>query len=135
MSYKGRYQPSYPRKYKGNPSNIIYRSLWERKFMVYCDLNEIFLNGAVKRLRYHIALRLIIVYIDIFQTSMLNSKRQLERLKNILLRLNQKDKQNLHQDRKDKQKDIFVKFMNMLAIKQNGKQQVNTVKIVCMNLR
>ena len=40
MSYKGRYQPSYPRKYKGNPSNIIYRSLWERKFMVYCDLNE-----------------------------------------------------------------------------------------------
>ena len=40
MSYKGRYQPSYPRKYKGNPSNIIYRSLWERQFMVYCDLNE-----------------------------------------------------------------------------------------------
>ena len=40
MSYKGRFQPSFPRKYKGNPSNIIYRSLWERKFMVYCDLNE-----------------------------------------------------------------------------------------------
>ena len=37
MSYKGRYRPSNPRKYKGNPSNIIYRSLWERKFMVYCD--------------------------------------------------------------------------------------------------
>ena len=40
MSYKGKYQPSYPKKYKGNSSNIIYRSLWERKFMVYCDLNE-----------------------------------------------------------------------------------------------
>ena len=40
MSYKGRYSPSFPRKYKGNPSNIIYRSLWERKFMVYCDLNQ-----------------------------------------------------------------------------------------------
>ena len=40
MSYKGRYSPSHPRKYKGNPSNIIYRSLWERKFMVYCDLNQ-----------------------------------------------------------------------------------------------
>ena len=37
MSYKGRYRPSNPKKYKGNPSNIIYRSLWERKFMVYCD--------------------------------------------------------------------------------------------------
>jgi len=40
MSYKGKYQPSYPKKYKGDPTNIIYRSLWERKFMVYCDLNE-----------------------------------------------------------------------------------------------
>jgi len=40
MSYKGKYQPSYPKKYKGDPTNIIYRSLWERKFMVYCDTNE-----------------------------------------------------------------------------------------------
>ena len=40
MSYKGKYQPSYPQKYKGNPTNIVYRSLWERKFMVYCDTNE-----------------------------------------------------------------------------------------------
>lgn len=40
MSYKGKYQPSFPEKYRGNPSNIIYRSLWERKFMKYCDLNE-----------------------------------------------------------------------------------------------
>jgi len=40
MSYKGKYQPSFPKKYKGDPTNIIYRSLWERKFMVYCDTNE-----------------------------------------------------------------------------------------------
>ena len=40
MSYKGKYQPSYPQKYKGDPTNIIYRSLWERKFMVYCDSNQ-----------------------------------------------------------------------------------------------
>ena len=39
MSYKGKYYPSFPRKYKGDPTNIIYRSLWERKFMVYCDKN------------------------------------------------------------------------------------------------
>ena len=39
MSYKGKYQPSYPKKYKGDPKNIVYRSLWERKFMVYCDNN------------------------------------------------------------------------------------------------
>ena len=29
-----------PKKYKGNPSQVIYRSLWERKLMVYCDKNE-----------------------------------------------------------------------------------------------
>ena len=40
MSYKGKYKPSYPKKYKGDPTNIVYRSLWERKFMVYCDTNE-----------------------------------------------------------------------------------------------
>ena len=40
MAYKGRYNPIYPKKYKGNPQNIIYRSLWERKFMVYCDTND-----------------------------------------------------------------------------------------------
>jgi hypothetical protein len=40
MSYKGKYSPSFPKKYKGDPTNIIYRSLWERKFMKYCDLNE-----------------------------------------------------------------------------------------------
>mgnify|MGYP003143494179 FL=1 len=40
MSYKGKYKPSYPKKYKGDHTNIVYRSLWERKFMVYCDKNE-----------------------------------------------------------------------------------------------
>ena len=40
MSYKGRYTPINPKKYKGNPSRIIYRSLWERKFMIYCDTNN-----------------------------------------------------------------------------------------------
>jgi hypothetical protein len=40
MSYSGKYRPSNKHKYKGDPTNIIYRSLWERKFMVWCDKNE-----------------------------------------------------------------------------------------------
>ena len=40
MSYKGKYKPKHTRKYKGNPTNIIYRSLWELKFMKYCDDNS-----------------------------------------------------------------------------------------------
>ena len=40
MAYKGKYKPSHSKKYKGDPTNIIYRSLWERKFMQYCDSNS-----------------------------------------------------------------------------------------------
>jgi hypothetical protein len=46
MSYKGKYKPSFPEKYRGDVTNIIYRSLWERKFMVYCDTNERILEWA-----------------------------------------------------------------------------------------
>ena len=44
MTYKGRYFPTNPKKYKGNPNQIIYRSLWERKVMVYCDKNDAILE-------------------------------------------------------------------------------------------
>ena len=40
MAYKGKYKPKFPQKYIGNPTKIIYRSLWERKFMVFCDINK-----------------------------------------------------------------------------------------------
>ena len=46
MAYRGKYYPSFPKKYKGDPTNIIYRSLWERKFMVYCDKNQNILEWA-----------------------------------------------------------------------------------------
>lgn len=39
MSYKGNYYPQNPSKYAGDVNNIRYRSLWERRFMVYCDTN------------------------------------------------------------------------------------------------
>lgn len=37
--HKGRFRPKNPGKYKGDPSNIIYRSLWEFKFFRYVDLH------------------------------------------------------------------------------------------------
>ena len=40
MSYKGKYRPSNPEKYRGDYTGIVYRSLWELKFMKYCDSNE-----------------------------------------------------------------------------------------------
>lgn len=38
-TYKGRFTPRNPEKYKGNPTNIVYRSSWELKFMGYLDKN------------------------------------------------------------------------------------------------
>ena len=40
MSYKVKYSPKFFSKYKGDPTNIVYRSLWELKFMKYCDSNR-----------------------------------------------------------------------------------------------
>ena len=37
MAYSGIYKPSNPKKYRGNPTRIIYRSMWEKKFMIFCD--------------------------------------------------------------------------------------------------
>jgi hypothetical protein len=37
MAYKGRFKPKHPEKYVGDPTNIIYRSLWELRVMRHFD--------------------------------------------------------------------------------------------------
>ena len=37
MAYSGKFIPKHPDKYRGDPSNVIYRSLWEFKLMKYLD--------------------------------------------------------------------------------------------------
>lgn len=37
MAHQGRFKPQNPRKYKGDPTNIVYRSSWEAHVMSYCD--------------------------------------------------------------------------------------------------
>jgi hypothetical protein len=39
MPNKGRFRPKNPQKYKGDATNIIYRSTWEIKVMRYLDEN------------------------------------------------------------------------------------------------
>ena len=38
--YRGKFKIKNSQKYKGNPSNIIYRSLMELRFMKWCDSSE-----------------------------------------------------------------------------------------------
>jgi hypothetical protein len=40
MAYSGRFLPKNPQKYRGDPTNIIYRSTWERRVMVWLDETE-----------------------------------------------------------------------------------------------
>jgi hypothetical protein len=40
QSIKGRYKPKNPHKYNGKVNKITYRSLWERRFMLYCDKSD-----------------------------------------------------------------------------------------------
>jgi hypothetical protein len=35
--HQGKYKPKHPEKYSGDPTNIIYRSSWELKFLNWCD--------------------------------------------------------------------------------------------------
>ena len=46
-----------PKKYKGDSSQVIYRSLWERKLMVYCDKNDKVLEWGSERLSFPIYLQ------------------------------------------------------------------------------
>ena len=39
-SIKSRYKPLNPKKYQGNPNNIICRSSWERKFCMWADRKD-----------------------------------------------------------------------------------------------
>ena len=54
-SYRGLYRPTNPKKYVGNTKQIVYRSLLERRFMRYCDLNDDILYWASEELpvRYY----------------------------------------------------------------------------------
>lgn len=40
MTYKGRYRVKNPEKYKGDYSNVVYRSLWEKHAFKWCDQNS-----------------------------------------------------------------------------------------------
>ena len=46
MSYKGRFKPKQYKKYKGDPTKVTYRSMWELRFMKYCDKNDSILEWS-----------------------------------------------------------------------------------------
>ena len=39
MAYSGRYKVTNPKKYKGDFTKVVYRSLWEKYVFQWCDMN------------------------------------------------------------------------------------------------
>lgn len=48
--YQGRFKPKNPKKYMGDPTNIIYRSGWELKLMRYLDQHQSVLEWGSEEL-------------------------------------------------------------------------------------
>lgn len=50
MAYRGKFVPQNPQKYAGDVKNITWRSLWERRFMTFCDITPGVLKWASEEL-------------------------------------------------------------------------------------
>ena len=50
MAYSGLFKPKNPQKYVGDPTNIVYRSSWECKFMSWLDRNPSIISWASEEL-------------------------------------------------------------------------------------
>lgn len=46
MAYKGKFRPKNISKYNGDPTKIVYRSLWERNAFRWCDSNDKILSWS-----------------------------------------------------------------------------------------
>mgnify|MGYP003625166841 CR=1 FL=1 len=55
MAYSGRYKVKSRSKYKGNPDNVVFRSLWERNAFKWCD--------DTKEVKYWVSEEVVIPYL------------------------------------------------------------------------
>ena len=78
MSYKGNFRPNNPSKYLGDPTNIIYRSLWELKLMIYLDKHPDILGwvseGVVIPYRSPLDRRIHRYFVDFYVKRRVNGK-------------------------------------------------------------
>lgn len=92
QSIKSRYKPVYPKKYQGDPNNIICRSSWERIFCRWCDLNDNIIAWGSEEIRikyYDPVKQKIRTY---FPDFIIKVKESNGEIKNILLKSNPKNK-------------------------------------------
>ena len=130
MAYSGKYPPLNPKKYKGDPRMIIYRSLWELKFMKWCDTHNHILEWGSEEIvvpyRSPLDGRVHRYFPDFY----IKVKNKNGILKKYIIEIKPKSKHLNQRNQKEKPKTISQKLQPTLLIKRNGKQQENGVWIV-----
>jgi len=89
MSYKGRFKPKQYKKYKGDPTKVIYRSMWELRFMKYCDKTPNILEWSSEEIiiPYRGLDRKVHRYFPDFWIKYKNAKGQIVKVANIVFLL------------------------------------------------
>ena len=136
MAYSGTYKPVNPKKYRGNPNQVIYRSLWERKLMVYCDHNDAVLEWGSEEV--------IIPYLSpwdgklhrYFPDFYMKVRQSDETIKKFIIEVKPKDSANhLSRIPKEKLEGGSRKLKHGVSIKLSGNLQPNIVTIKVWSLR
>ena len=84
MTYKGLFKPKNPSKYKGNINEIVYRSSWEKKMMIYCDTTKSVVEwGSEELVIPYVSRQGMVVIIDISLIFMLKLEIEVVNYKSI----------------------------------------------------
>ncbi len=129
MSYKGKYRPSNPEKYRGDYTGIVYRSLWELKFMKYCDSNENILEWGSEEIVLPYVSPIDNRYHRYFPDFYIKVKERGGKIKKYVIEIKPKNNALNPKFRKERLRVMSMKFVSMPRIRQSGKQQKNSVKI------
>jgi hypothetical protein len=90
MAYSGRFTPTNPEKYVGDYKNIIYRSSWECKLMVWLDRNPGVISWGSEELQIPYISPVDGRYHRYFPDFLVKTKTENGKIKNILIEVKPK---------------------------------------------
>ena len=133
MAYKGKYKVRAPYKYKGNPTKVIYRSLWELKFMTYCDTNINILEWGSEEVYMWYKSPIDNRPHRYFPDFYIKVREKNGTIKKYIIEVKPQRQTKPPARPKRQTKVTYVKHLSMQRTKQSGKQQTNGVLIEDLN--
>ena len=133
-SIKSIFKPKKPKKYKGDITNIICRSSWERRFCNYCDLNENITEWGSEEfwIPYYAPDGRVRRY---FPDFIIKVKENTGKLKTYVIEVKPLKQTKAPKKRKRVTKSYLYECQTYAVNRQNGKQQMNGVKTEKLNLK